>query len=108
MAEKDQDFKDALSHSDVLLPDGIGIVAAVKFLNKQNIKKIAGADVHSYFLKKLDAAKGSCFYLGSSEETLVRIKKRSTRNILILGSILILRHSNQSSPRKIQIKWLRQ
>lgn len=76
MAEKDQDFKDALSHSDVLLPDGIGIVAAVKFLNKQSIKKIAGADVHMYFLKKLDAEKGSCFYLGSSEETLTRIKKK--------------------------------
>jgi N-acetylglucosaminyldiphosphoundecaprenol N-acetyl-beta-D-mannosaminyltransferase len=80
IAEQDQEFKDALSSSDILLPDGIGIVAAVKFLNKQEIKKIAGADVHDYFLNKLNAENGSCFYLGSSEATLAKIKEKISRD----------------------------
>jgi N-acetylglucosaminyldiphosphoundecaprenol N-acetyl-beta-D-mannosaminyltransferase len=76
IAEQDSQFKAALTSSDVLLPDGIGIVAAVKLLNNTNIKKIAGADLHEHFLNKLDADGGSCFYLGSSEVTLALIKKK--------------------------------
>ncbi|MBU2947841.1 WecB/TagA/CpsF family glycosyltransferase [Zobellia uliginosa] len=76
IAEKDTKFKEALLQSDVLLPDGIGIVAAAKFINKEKITKIAGADLHAYFLEKLDKESGSCFYMGSSESTLVKIKKR--------------------------------
>lgn len=76
IAEQDQRFKDALTHSDILLPDGVGIVAAVKLLNNQNIKKIAGADLHTYFLEKLNRENGSCFYLGSSEETLLKIREK--------------------------------
>jgi N-acetylglucosaminyldiphosphoundecaprenol N-acetyl-beta-D-mannosaminyltransferase len=76
IAQKDPAFKSALMHSDILLPDGIGIVAAVKLINNENIKKIAGADVHQHFLNKLNEEGGSCFYLGSSEKTLAHIKKK--------------------------------
>jgi N-acetylglucosaminyldiphosphoundecaprenol N-acetyl-beta-D-mannosaminyltransferase len=76
IAQKDPSFKKALMQSDVLLPDGVGIVAAVKLINNENIKKIAGADVHDYLLNKLNAEGGSCFYLGSSEKTLESIKKK--------------------------------
>jgi N-acetylglucosaminyldiphosphoundecaprenol N-acetyl-beta-D-mannosaminyltransferase len=62
--------------SDVLLPDGIGIVLASKFLNGINIKKIAGSDLHDHLLKKLNATYGRCFYLGATEETLAKIKAR--------------------------------
>ncbi|MHA6249632.1 WecB/TagA/CpsF family glycosyltransferase [Pontibacter sp. CAU 1760] len=76
IAEKDVDFKNSLIESDVLLPDGIGIVAASKFLNQQHIAKIAGADLHDYLLRKLEISGGKCFYLGSSDETLRKIKVR--------------------------------
>ena len=39
-AEKDTEFKKALIESDVLLPDGVGIVAALKILKGENVKKI--------------------------------------------------------------------
>jgi N-acetylglucosaminyldiphosphoundecaprenol N-acetyl-beta-D-mannosaminyltransferase len=45
IAEQDKDFKKALQDSDVLLPDGIGIVLAVKATSGQAIKKISGADM---------------------------------------------------------------
>ena len=41
IAEKDAAFKLALQRSDILLPDGMAIVTAVRLLNGQKIKKIA-------------------------------------------------------------------
>jgi N-acetylglucosaminyldiphosphoundecaprenol N-acetyl-beta-D-mannosaminyltransferase len=76
MAQKNSQFKNALMASDVLLPDGIGIVAACKILNGRRIKKIAGADLHLHVLQRLKEIGGSCFYLGSSAQTLDRIKKQ--------------------------------
>jgi N-acetylglucosaminyldiphosphoundecaprenol N-acetyl-beta-D-mannosaminyltransferase len=76
VAGKDERFKQALIQSDILLPDGISIVKAIKFLKGEKIKKIAGWDIHIHLLKKLDENAGRCFYLGSNENTLVEIKKR--------------------------------
>lgn len=79
MAEKDPEFKKALTQSDVLLPDGIGIVKAAKIVNGKTIKKIAGADLHEFLLKSLNVDGGSCFYMGSSEATLLKIKERLSK-----------------------------
>lgn len=76
IAEEDPAFKKALQGSDILLPDGMAIVAAVKLLNGTQIKKIAGADVHLHLLQELEQKGGSCFYLGSSEDTLLKITTR--------------------------------
>lgn len=76
LAEKDATFKTALQESDILLPDGMGIVAAVQLLSGIKIKKIAGADIHQYLLDDLNKKGGSCFYLGSSESTLLKITAR--------------------------------
>lgn len=79
IAEQDDNFKAALTHSDVLLPDGVGIVAAVKLLSNRLIKKISGSDIHSYLLKKLNNEHGRCFYMGSSAKTLEKIVKKINR-----------------------------
>ncbi len=76
MAQEDQEFNQVLLNSDMLLPDGVGIVVAAKMLHKKKIKKIAGADLHSFLLNKLNEDKGSCFYMGSAPETLEKIEKR--------------------------------
>jgi N-acetylglucosaminyldiphosphoundecaprenol N-acetyl-beta-D-mannosaminyltransferase len=76
IAERDIVFKEALKTSDILLPDGIGIVKACSYLTGTSIKKIAGAEIHIDLLKQLDQIGGKCFYLGSSEKTLDRISKR--------------------------------
>lgn len=78
IAEKDPKFKKALMASDVLLPDGVGILVAAKVLKNKKIKKVAGADLHQYLLEQLQSKSGRCFYLGSSEKTLGQIKKRLT------------------------------
>ena len=76
IAEEDPEFREALQQSDILLPDGMAIVAAVKLLNGTKIKKIAGADIHQHLLEELHRKGGSCFYLGSSENTLQKIVSR--------------------------------
>jgi N-acetylglucosaminyldiphosphoundecaprenol N-acetyl-beta-D-mannosaminyltransferase len=76
IAENDASFKKALQKSDILLPDGVGIVIAAKLLKKQKIKKIAGADIHKYLLARVHADSGTCMYLGASKDTLSKIKER--------------------------------
>lgn len=79
VANKDLDFKQALKNSDILLPDGIGIVWAEKFLNGNSIKKIAGYDLFLFLMNKINKEYGSVFFLGASEETLDKIKSKSSQ-----------------------------
>jgi N-acetylglucosaminyldiphosphoundecaprenol N-acetyl-beta-D-mannosaminyltransferase len=79
VANKDLDFKRALKNSDILLPDGIGIVWAEKFLNGNSIKKIAGYDLFLFLMNKLNNEYGSVFFLGASEETLEKIKSKTSQ-----------------------------
>lgn len=70
VAKSDTEFRKALLESDVLLPDGIGIVLAAKFLKGEKIKKIAGYDIFLFLLEKLNQIEGTCFFLGASVKTL--------------------------------------
>jgi N-acetylglucosaminyldiphosphoundecaprenol N-acetyl-beta-D-mannosaminyltransferase len=76
IAERDEEFKHALKSSDILLPDGIGIVVAVKSITGHDLKKISGSDLHENLLKRLNLNKGRCFYMGSNQNTLAKIKAR--------------------------------
>jgi N-acetylglucosaminyldiphosphoundecaprenol N-acetyl-beta-D-mannosaminyltransferase len=76
VAKKDPLFRKALQSSAVLVPDGFPIVVAAKFLKGKKIKKIAGADVFFHFCEKMNREKGKCFFMGSSEKTLERIRNR--------------------------------
>jgi N-acetylglucosaminyldiphosphoundecaprenol N-acetyl-beta-D-mannosaminyltransferase len=75
-AKKDVEFKIALQDSDILIPDGSGIVLAAKLINGDKINKIAGADLHKHLLGKLNMIGGSAFYMGASQATLDKIKVR--------------------------------
>lgn len=79
VSKKDLIFREALEKCDVLIPDGIGIVLALRVLDGERIKKIAGADLFFYQMEKLEKIQGKCFFLGSTEETLLKIKERAKR-----------------------------
>jgi len=76
VTKKDEFFKETLQQSDVLIPDGIGIVWAVRFLTGQRIQRITGADLHAYLLNMLNQKGGKVFYLGSMQSTLDAIEAR--------------------------------
>jgi len=79
VAENDEEFKMALLDSDILLPDGIGVVWSNLFINRKKICKIAGADLHTFLLNKANLESGKCFYLGSSDEVLGKIKNKLSK-----------------------------
>lgn len=79
VAKKDKDFKKALLDSDILIPDGIGIVLACRLLKGKKIPRITGADMHQHLLLEAERNKLKIFYLGASNNTLEKIQKRVTR-----------------------------
>lgn len=76
VALTDEYYQEALLNSDILIPDGISVVYAIRWLTGKRIKKIAGADLFFYELERLQNTGGKCFFLGSTDETLNRIKER--------------------------------
>jgi N-acetylglucosaminyldiphosphoundecaprenol N-acetyl-beta-D-mannosaminyltransferase len=76
ISSKDLEFKNALKESDILLPDGIGIVFAELFLHKNKIKKIAGYDLFLFLMQQLEKDKGIAFFLGASNDTLNKIETK--------------------------------
>ena len=79
IAQSDKYFLESLKASDILLPDGIGIVWAKQLLHKTKIKKIAGYDLFMHLMNDLNNKKGSCFFLGASDNTLKMIEKRASK-----------------------------
>lgn len=76
VSKGDISFEIALKESDILLPDGIGIVWAEKFINKTKIKKIAGYDLFLFLMQQLQNNNGTVFFLGASNETLNKIEAK--------------------------------
>lgn len=76
VSKSDPVFKVALQKSDILLPDGIGIVLAAKILQNKSIQRIAGSDLHMHLLGLANQSGKKVFYLGSSLNTLQLIKRR--------------------------------
>lgn len=86
VSKSDLLFQDALLESDILLPDGSGIVLAAKILRGKVIKKIAGADIHKHLLEHAEKEKKKVFYLGAAPSTLKLIEaklKKEYPNIIV-------------------------
>lgn len=77
-ARKDVLFSEALQKGDVLIPDGISIVKACRFLNakSQPKERIAGWDLFGYEMGKLNRVGGKVMFLGSSDAVLNLIRHR--------------------------------
>ena len=77
-ARKDVLFSEASQKGDVLIPDGISIVKACRFLNakSQPKERIAGWDLFVYEMEKLNRVGGKVMFLGSSDAVLNLIRRR--------------------------------
>ena len=76
-AKKDQLFADALTKGDVLIPDGVSVVKACKWIKakSQPKERIAGWDLFSFEMKKLER---------ESEE--LRTKSEESKIVMFMGS----------------------
>ena len=81
VAQKDAAFAEAVLQADALLPDGVSIVKACRWLGTKNApdEKIAGADLFAYEMEKLNEKGGTCFFLGSSPSTLALIVEKAAK-----------------------------
>jgi len=78
VAKTDKSFLTALKGSDILLADGIGVVLAYRLLGK-SVQKMAGSDLFKYEMERLQQMNGTCFFLGSTQETLEKIKEKAAQ-----------------------------
>lgn len=78
-ALKDPLFAEALEKGDALIPDGISIVKACRWLKakSQPTERVAGWDLFEYEMDRLNKRGGKCFFMGSSEKVLGLIKRRT-------------------------------
>ena len=76
-AKKDQLFADALTNGDVLIPDGVSVVKACKWIKakSQPKERIAGWDLFSFEMEKLER---------ESEE--LRTKSEESKTVMFMGS----------------------
>lgn len=78
VAEHDVEFKEALVNSEILLPDGVGVVIANFLINGNVLRRISGMDIFLTLLRQLnsfsDTSRNRVFFLGSTEENLQLIK----------------------------------
>lgn len=78
-ARRDALFAEALTKGDVLIPDGVSIVKACRWLNAKSRPKerIAGWDLFDFEMKRLAQHGGRCMFMGSSEKVLSLIRENA-------------------------------
>lgn len=76
VARRDKNFAEALEHGDYLIPDGISIVKACRWINAKSLPKerIAGADLFEFEMNKLNRKGGVVMFVGSLQKTLDKIE----------------------------------
>ncbi len=76
-ARSDNFFREALMASDLVVPDGIGMVLASHLLGGCIRGRVTGSDIFHGLNSALDREKRwSVFFLGSTEDTLAKIERR--------------------------------
>ena len=80
-ALKDPLFAEALMRGDALIPDGASIVMACRWLKAkcQPKERIAGWDLFTFEMERLNGKGGTCFFMGSSEKVLALIREKAAK-----------------------------
>ncbi len=78
-ARKDALFAEALTKGDCLIPDGASIVKACRWIGakSQPTERIAGWDLFTFEMQRLNEKGGRCMFMGSSPKVLERIVERA-------------------------------
>jgi len=80
LTTKDGEFLEALQNADIVVPDGFPVVWALKILYRKKVKKIAGEDLFFFIMKMMQQQKGKVFFLGSTNESLQKMKQRTNND----------------------------
>ena len=87
-AQKDSEFLLAIRHADVVVPDGVGIVIALRRTGCL-VKRIPGVDLASQIMESLASIGGRVFFLGGrpgvSQRAAERLSKRYP-GLIVVGA----------------------
>lgn len=80
-ARRDPLFAEALQKGDVLIPDGVSIVKACRWIKakSQPAERIAGWDLFEFEMQRLNQRGGKCMFMGSSEKVLTLVREKATK-----------------------------
>ncbi|MGD7043305.1 WecB/TagA/CpsF family glycosyltransferase [Jeotgalibacillus proteolyticus] len=87
-ANKHDDFRSIITRADFIVPDGIGIVLASKWLNKPVTERIAGYDLFIRLLQEANTYKKKVYFLGAEEKNVRKVVSKVNNeyeNIIITG-----------------------
>lgn len=87
-ATEDVEFKDVLASGDLIVPDGMGLIYASKFLNLGLQSRVAGIDLMAKMLNYLASTKGSAYLFGAKNNIIEAASQNIESkypNIKILG-----------------------
>ncbi len=78
-ARRDPLFAEALTQGDVLIPDGVSIVKACRWIGAKSRpeERIAGWDLFEYEMQRFERKGGTVMFMGSSERVLRLIVDRA-------------------------------
>jgi N-acetylglucosaminyldiphosphoundecaprenol N-acetyl-beta-D-mannosaminyltransferase len=76
----DSVFNKSLHEASVLLPDGISVVWALRFLTGKKLHKIAGIDLFKYEMERINQLHAKCFFLGSTPKILDKITAKAKKD----------------------------
>lgn len=90
MSEKDMELNNLLNDKDtILVPDGIGVVKALKILNYDVKERIAGIDISNTLLEYGNKLKKSIYLFGSKQDVIDSMKdviNNKYSNLELVGS----------------------
>ena len=90
IARKDSEYKNIINSSDIVTPDGIGIVYASKFLKGHIKERAAGFDIVCGMISAINERAGSVFLFGSKPgvaESAAENLKNKYENLKVVGCI---------------------
>jgi N-acetylglucosaminyldiphosphoundecaprenol N-acetyl-beta-D-mannosaminyltransferase len=77
IALKDSVFDEAIKRADLVVPDGVGVIVASKIMKGGIRCRVTGSDIFWGLNSRMQKEGGySCFFLGSSEDTLSAIREK--------------------------------
>lgn len=77
VARSDKIFARALREATIAVPDGMGVVLALKAIGVEINGRITGSDMFAALNRRLDKCGGRAFFVGSTFPTLCRLARRT-------------------------------